>query len=92
MIYRIGIFPEYTSWRARLARWLRIAANRLDQATVVILASENVGLKAQCVQGCVRMFLQAQAHEMAEQHAAEIAEMEMRQALAEWEPDERRAQ
>lgn len=90
MIFRIGTIPEYYSWRAQLARWLRILANRLDAATVVILASDNAGLKAQCVQGCVRMFVQAQAVDLAREHAEEIARMEMEQALAEWEPDEGR--
>lgn len=92
MIIRIGTTPEYSTWRARLARWLRLAANRVDHATVVILASDNARLKAQCVDGCARMFLQEQAYEMMQEHADEIRSMEMAHALEEWEPGRRELQ
>lgn len=89
MIIRIGTIPEYTTFRSRAAAWLRRMANRLDRATVIILASDNAGLKAQCVQGCTRMFLQAQAIEFANEHADDIRAMEMAHALQEWEPERR---
>lgn len=92
MIVRIGTIPEYKTWRARLARWLRGMANQCDRATVVILATDNAGLKAQCIQGCTRMFLQAQAMEFAQEHADDIRSMEMAQALQEWEPGRREMQ
>lgn len=92
MIIRIGTTPEYTTWRARLARWLRLAANRVDHATVVILASDNARLKAQCVDGCARMFLQEQAYEMMQEHADEIEKMNLTAALQEWDPEGERMQ
>lgn len=89
MIIRIGTIPEYVTIRARLARWLRLLANRLDRATVLILATDNAGLKSQCVHGCTRMFLQAQAMQFEAEHADDIRSMEMAHALQEWEPERR---
>lgn len=92
MIIRIGTIPEYTTWRARLARWLRLQANRLDRATVLVLASDNARLKAMCVHGCTQLFLQEQASEMMREHADEIERMNLAAALQEWEPDEEHLQ
>jgi hypothetical protein len=92
MIIRIGTIPEYQTWRARLARWLRRGANRIDHATVLILASDNARLKAQCVQGCTRLFLQEQAEEFMREHADEIDRVNLAEALKEWEPSGERVQ
>lgn len=92
MIIRIGTIPEIWTWRGRVARWLRYWASRADRATVIVLASDNAGLKMQCVHGCTRLFLQAQAYEFAREHADDIRTMEYAQALQEWEPDGERVQ
>ena len=92
MIIRIGIDPPYKSFRARLARWLRLLANRADGATVLILATDDVRLRTLCVRGCAELFVQKQAADYMRENAEDLAKAEMAAALEEWEPDERRVQ